>query len=105
MARKTNKIVFAEVPAWAIDTNETPTRYTIAATFAVSGLTDRWVRLTAPMQRLIFGAYLFGKCEMLVNNDGIKVTRSVCFGTDFSVTRHDWPTVEDYIRHGTRPIL
>ncbi len=102
---KTRKpMTFAEIPDWAIDADER-SRYTIASAFELAGLTDEWVRLTAETQRALFGFVLFGKCNLKVDANGIKVSRSVCFGTDFSTTTFDWNDVERCMAGGYRPVL
>ena len=100
---KTRKpMKFETVPTWAIEAG-TVTRYTIAAAFTLAGLTEQWIRLTAQNQRDVFGCVLFGKCEIKVGNDGIRASRSACFGTDFSSMTLDWVAVEKYVASGCRP--
>ena len=102
--RTRKQLTFAEIPAWAID-DASPDRYTVAAAFQLAGLTDRWVRLNAATQRAVFGAYLFGKCSLRLDNDAIHVSRTACFGTDFSDTHFDWVALEQGIASGQRPCL
>ena len=103
--RKRKPLKFEEIPAWAIDSSER-SRYTIVAAFRLADLTDnKSVRLTAETQRNVFGAVLFGKCLITVGNEGIGVTRSVCFGTDFSGTNFSWERVEELMKEGRRPVL
>ena len=92
------------IPAWATDGAQRD-RYTVAAAFQLADLTGRWVRLSADSQRAVFGLVLFGKCQMYVGDNGIRVIRSVCFGTDFSETRFDWADVEKYMAKGCKPVI
>lgn len=92
------------IPTWAID-DQKRDRYTVAAAFQLAELTGKWVRLTAETQRAVFGANLLGKCEMLVEDEGIKVLRTACYGTDFSFSRFDWTRFEEVMAEGRRPLL
>jgi hypothetical protein len=103
--RQRKLLKFADLPEWVIDPNSRPDRYSVAAAFMLADLSDKWVRLTADSQRLVFGANLFGKCQLKVDDNGLKVTRKVCFGIDFVCTWFDWETLERVIADGRRPAL
>jgi hypothetical protein len=105
MARKiraSQVMKMAEIPVWAID-ERTPDRYTVAAAFALAGFEGQWVRLTADSQRAVFGHNLFGKCKLMVDENGIMSVRSVCFGTDWSGVTLDWNGVERCMATGEGP--
>ncbi len=100
--RTRKPMTFETVPSWAVD-SEGHSRYTVAAAFELAGFTDKWVRLTAATQREVFGAVLFGKCNVRVNSEGLQADRSVCFGTDFSSLRLGWDDLEQVMASGRRP--
>lgn len=103
--RKRRPLTFADLPTWTVDPNSKPDRYSVAAAFMLADLSDKWVRLRAAAQRLVFGAALFGKCEIKVTDNGLQVLRTVCFGTDFSCTTFSWAELERVIASGRRPCL
>ena len=103
--RKRKPLVFADLPEWTVDPNSKPDRYSVAAAFMLADLSDKWVRLRAEAQRLVFGAPIFGKCEIKVDDNGLMVTRTACFGTDFSTTTFSWVELEKVIASGRRPVL
>jgi hypothetical protein len=102
---KRKPLKFADLPEWTVDLNSKPDRYSVAAAFHLANLSDKWVRLQAAAQRLVFGAVLFGKCKVKVDDNGIQVVRTVCFGTDFSCTTFSWAELERVIADGRRPCL
>lgn len=102
---KTRKpMKFETIPEWAV-CKSTRDRYSVGAAFMLAGFSNEWIRLTAESQRLVFGAVLFGKCQMRVANDGVHIQRMVCFGTDCSGTFFDWDALERQMALGCRPCL
>lgn len=102
--RTRKPLIFEEIPAWAVEPADR-SRYTVAAAFHLAGLTDKWVRLTAASQRLVFGAVLFGKCLMRATCNGLGISRTVCFGTDAVGIIFGWERLEKVMAEGRRPTL
>jgi len=61
--------------------------YSLAAALTLSGLENRWLKLSADTQRAILGANVIGKQSVGLFDGVLMVTRKVCFGTD-SDTRY-----------------
>jgi hypothetical protein len=62
-------------------------------------------RLTADEQRRHFDCVPFGKCRMCISGEDetVTVSRKVCFGQDFELTRKTWAEMERDIRNGIHP--
>ena len=56
--------------------------YTLASALVLSGLENKWVKLSAATQRAILGANIIGKQSIGIFDGELNVTRKVCFGTD-----------------------
>ena len=101
--KKASPIKVETIPTWAIDPDARD-RHAIATAFELAGMAGRWVRLTADTQRAMFGFVMFGRREIKCTADGIKGSRSACFGTDFSSIDLDWDEIEHYLAKQTQPI-
>ena len=79
---------FTNIPAWAIP--KKADRYTFYETMALLNLENKWIRLSAAMQRALLGANVFGKQQFMVNDMGVvTVSRSSCFGMDCEIGEYD----------------
>jgi hypothetical protein len=75
-----------KIPAWMYE-NKEPSIYTFAETIALAGLEDKFIRLSASLQRRLLGFPVFGKQEFTLKGDGTFSTYcKVCFGTDYETT-------------------
>jgi hypothetical protein len=99
--KKRTLLTFETIPDWAIDQHNR-SRHTIAPALQLAGLWAKHCRLTADTQRKLFGAVLFGKCEIFADDIGIRSYRKVCFGTDFSSVTLTWDRVEAAVANGRK---
>jgi hypothetical protein len=98
MPMRLKKLTFLDVPDWAIGPDRS--RYSIAATFTLCGAWRKPIKLSANSQCAVFGAYLFGKCSIVVHEAGLTISKKVCFGTDFTTLPITWDELDVLIATG-----
>lgn len=79
-------------------------KYHIAAACGLLSLDGRPVKLTKDQQTAIFGAYIFGKQNLLFDSNGqgtLVVWASACFGTDSNSSRWTFEEAARAAREGT----
>lgn len=102
--KKLKIVKMTKIAEWSQD-SERMDRYSIAGAFVLNEIFDKWVRLSAESQRLVFGFVPFGKVEICACNEGILTSKSVCFGTDISSCSFSWDEVEKLVANKRKPAL
>lgn len=79
---------FVNIPEFAIP--ECPGALALYETFALLGIENQYVRMSASDQRAIMGAAPFGKQQFMVMDNGdVRILRSACFGNDFEMAEYE----------------
>ncbi|AJY03062.1 hypothetical protein SB768_25145 [Burkholderia sp. SIMBA_043] len=78
-------IQFDTVPTWTYE-GKVPSKYTFFEAIALAGLEGKPIRLDAGTQRALLGFAVFGRREIIVQEDGsVRCAVSLCFGTDYEI--------------------
>lgn len=87
LSRHARSASFVQVPEWV-----KPAKPDVASFFSalcLAGLEgDGYFRLTAADQRALLGCVPFGQCSLKSDGSTIRVSRSVCFGTDAEISTY-----------------
>lgn len=87
-------IQFDTVPAWTHE-GKVPSKYTFFEAIALAGLEGKRIRLDANTQRALLGFAVFGRREIIVQEDGsVQCTVSLCFGTDYEIALWNAETLQ-----------
>lgn len=84
MHKRTIQLNDAEIPAWTYAECD-QSIYTLVSAIALAGLEDKWIRLSADLQRKLCGFAIFGKQLFCIRKDGtFTVTNKCAYGKDFN---------------------
>jgi hypothetical protein len=81
------------------------TKYDVATIATLNGLDKDYQKLSAALQRDLFGFAAIGRKDVVFENDGqgtVRIASSACFGTDGNVKRLSYAEFAEYCNEKRR---